>query len=420
MKTPHVRNNLSSLAPLGAFRALPGGVWALGLVSLFCDISSELILSLLPVFMTTVLGASMTTIGLIEGVAEATAAVTKVFSGAISDYLGKRKALAVLGYGLAAATKPIFPLATTIGWVFAARFLDRIGKGIRGAPRDALVADIAPPELRGAAYGLRQSLDTIGAFLGPLAALVLMVWLANDITAVLWFAVVPGFLAVAVLVFGVHDPKHIGANTGMRSPLTLTDATRLPLKYWLIVLLGAVFTLARFSEAFLVLRAQDVELALCYVPLVLVVMNVVYTATAYPAGVAADLLSPRTLLAVGLAMLAAADFVLAAATSPSLAFIGAALWGLHMGLSQGLFAKLVADTAPTELRGTAFGIFNLVGGGALLLASVIAGALWSTFGPPATFVAGAAFAMLAMLGLLVYRRKPPAIQEEQHHGDGSA
>ena len=403
MKIPSTNTGQSSPATLGALRALPVGIWALGLVSMFMDISSELIHSLLPVFMAAVLGASMTTIGIIEGVAEATAAITKVFSGAMSDYLGKRKWLAALGYGLAALTKPIFPLATTIGWVFAARFIDRIGKGIRGAPRDALVADIAPPELRGAAYGLRQSLDSVGAFIGPLTALAFMVWLANDIRAVLWIAVAPAFVSVALLVLGVKDPERLGVNPGIRSPLTFSDAKRLPTRYWLIVLLGAVFTLARFSEAFLVLRAQDVGLTLGYVPLVLIVMNVAYTATAYPAGVAADQLNQRMLLIVGLGMLAVADLVLAATISPLLALTGAALWGIHMGLTQGLFAKLVADNAPSELRGTAFGIFNLVSGSALLLASVIAGALWAAFGAPATFLAGAAFAVLAVLGMLAYR-----------------
>jgi MFS family permease len=403
MKTQSSNTDQSSPAAFSAFRALPVDIWALGLVSMFMDISSELIHSLLPVFMVTVLGASVATIGLIEGVAEATAAITKVFSGAISDYLGRRKWLAVLGYGLAAFTKPIFPLATTIGWVFTARFIDRMGKGIRGAPRDALVADIAPPKLRGAAYGLRQSLDSLGASIGPISALAFMVWLANDIRAVLWVAVVPAFVAVALLVLGVKDPESSGANSDMRSPLTLVDVKRLPVRYWLIVLLGAVFTLARFSEAFLVLRAQDVGLTLGYVPLVLIVMNVTYTVTSYPAGVAADKFNQRTLLIMGLGMLAAADLVLAVTTSPLLALTGAALWGIHMGLTQGLFAKLVADTAPSELRGAAFGIFNLVSGGALLLASVLAGALWAAFGAPATFLGGAAFAILAVLGLFVYR-----------------
>lgn len=400
MKTPS--SNIRSLSPAFGFRALPGGIWALGFVSMFMDISSELVHSLLPVFMVTVLGTSMTTIGLIEGIAEATAAITKVFSGAISDYMGKRKLLAGIGYGLAAITKPIFPLATTIGWVFIARFIDRIGKGIRGAPRDALVADIAPVEMRGAAYGLRQSLDCVGAFVGPLFAVILMIWFANDIRSVLWVAVVPAFIAVAVLVFGVHDTDHPGDNSAQRSFLTFRAATHLSFRYWLIVLLGAVCTMARFSEAFLVLRAQEIGLSLGYVPLVLIVMNVVYTMTAYPSGVAADRLSQRTLLIIGLVMLVVADVVLAAATSPLQAFIGAGFWGLHMGLTQGLFAKLVADNAPAELRGSAFGMFNLISGSAMLIASVIAGALWSAFGAPVTFLAGAAFALLAVLGLLAY------------------
>jgi MFS family permease len=389
-----------------AFCALPAGIWALGLGSMFMDISSELIHSLLPVFMATALGASMVTIGIIEGVAEATAAITKVFSGALSDYLGKRKFLLVLGYALAAFTKPVFPLAASIDWVFAARFVDRIGKGIRGAPRDALVADIAPPQLRGAGYGLRQALDSVGAVIGPLLAVAFMVWFANDIRAVMWVAVVPAFITVALLVLYVHEHAHVGADA--QAPLPVADAKRLPRRYWLIVLLGAVFTLARFSEAFLVLRAQDLGLALGYVPLMLVVMNVFYAALAYPAGAAADRVSLRTLLIIGLTLLIAADLVLAAAASPLLAFVGAALWGLHMAFTQGLLAKLVADTAPAELRGTAFGIFNLVSGGALLLASVIAGALWSAFGASTTFLAGAAFAAMAGCGLFAYHARPQA------------
>jgi MFS family permease len=386
------------------FRTLPAGVWALGLVSMFMDVSSELIHSLMPVFMSGVLGASMVTIGLVEGVSEATAAITKVFSGTLSDRLGRRKLLAGLGYGLAAATKPIFPLATTIDWVFAARFVDRIGKGVRGAPRDALVADLVPCDLRGAAYGLRQSLDSVGAFVGPLLALALMARFADDIRLVLWIAVIPALVAVALLVVGVREPERERDGTGApRLPL-LTGVRRLPRRYWVVVAVGAAFTLARFSEAFLVLRARDVGLAIGLVPLVLIVMNVLYTATAYPAGVAADRLGVRGLLVLGLAMLVAADLVLAAAGSPAAVLAGAGLWGVHMGLSQGLFAKLVADTAPADLRGTAFGVFNLVGGGALLLASVLAGALWSAFGAPVTFVTGAAFAALAALGLLLQGR----------------
>ena len=375
------------------------------------DISSEMIHSLLPIFMVTALGASMVTVGIIEGVAEATAAIMKVFSGALSDYLGKRKFLMVLGYALAAFTKPIFPMATSVSWVFAARFVDRVGKGIRGAPRDALVADLTPPQMRGAAYGLRQALDSAGALTGPLLAVALMVWFANDIRTVMWIAVVPAFIAVALLLVYVREPERTNADSPARTPLTVADVKRLPLRYWLVVLLGGVFTLARFSEAFLVLRAQDIGLELSYVPVVMIVMNVLYAGAAYPAGAAADRVSPRTLLFFGLVLLIAADVALAFAASPLIVFAGAALWGLHMAFTQGLLSKLVADIAPTELLGTAFGIFNLVSGVALLLASVIAGTLWSAFGASFTFLAGAVFAAVAAIGLLAavqYRKSRPA------------
>ena len=387
----------------GFYRKLPKGIWALGFVSMFMDSSSELVHSLLPIFMATTLGASMVTIGIVEGFAEAAAAITKVFSGVISDYFRKRKFLAVVGYGLAAITKPIFPLTTSIGWVFGARFVDRVGKGIRGAPRDALVAEIVPVQLRGAAYGLRQALDSVGAFVGPLLAVAFMIWLANDIKAVLWVAVLPAFIAVFLLIVGVHEPESLDHAAAHRNLLTLNNAKRLRLRYWLVVALGAVFTLARFSEAFLILRAQDVGLAIGYVPVIMIVMNVVYSIFAYPAGAAADRISARTLLLMGLGILVIADIVLAIAASPGIALLGSAFWGLHMALTQGLLSKLVADTAPADLRGTAFGIFNLVSGGALLLASVIAGSLWSMFGASATFIAGASFAAFAAMGLLLYR-----------------
>jgi len=403
--SPRARNSSPSSQPApAAWRALPAGIWALGFGSLFMDVSSEMIHSLLPIFMVSVLGASMVTVGVIEGIAEATAAILKMFSGALSDYLGKRKFLMILDYGLAALTKPIFPLAGSIGWVFTARFVDRIGKGIRGAPRDALVADITPPQLRGAAYGLRQALDSVGSLLGPLLAVAFMIWLANDIRAVMWMAVVPALIAVALLMIYVREPENALAPGQAKAPFTFADTKRLPLRYWLVVLLGAVFTLARFSEAFLVLRAQDAGLADTYVPVVMVVMNVFYAAAAYPAGTAADRFSQRTLLLIGLALLIAADVMLAVATNALVVFAGAALWGLHMAFTQGLLSKLVADTVPAELRGTGFGLFNLVSGGALLLASVIAGALWSAIGPSATFLAGAGFAAFAAIGLVTLRR----------------
>ncbi len=348
------------------------------------------------------LGASALTIGLIEGAAEATALIVKVFSGALSDALGKRKGLALFGYGLGAATKPLFAIASTTGLVLTARLLDRIGKGVRGAPRDALVADIAPPHLRGAAFGLRQSLDTVGAFLGPLLAVALMLLWANDFRAVFWVAVVPGVLAVLLLLVGVREPER-PAGTPRTNPITRVNLARLSRPYWAVVSLGAVFTLARFSEAFLVLRAQQSGMATAWVPLVMVAMNIVYAASAYPFGKLSDRMDHRTLLAWGLVVLVAADLVLASSTAWPVLLLGVALWGVHMGMTQGLLAAMVADTAPADLRGTAFGFFNLVSGVALLVASGVAGLLWDLLGAAATFHAGAAFSLLALAALAVPR-----------------
>ena len=383
--------------------AIPRGVWVLGFVSLLMDVSSELIHSLLPVFMVSALGASVLMVGIVEGIAESTALIVKVFSGALSDYLGKRKALAVVGYGLGAISKPIFALALTVNWVLAARFMDRIGKGIRGAPRDALVADITPPEIRGAAYGLRQSLDTVGAFTGPILAIALMIVFAGDFLAVFWFAVIPAFLCVALLIAGVREPVAPGRDGKAGTPIHWRTLQRLGRDYWWVVIIGGFFTLARFSEAFLILRARDFGLPDTYAPLVLIVMNVVYALTAYPAGRLADRMSHRTLLIVGLALLIAADVVLALAPGLGCAALGVVLWGLHMGLTQGLLATMVTDTAPPELRGTAFGFFSFASGIAMLLASVLAGLLWDKLGAATTFYAGAIIWGVA-LGLLAARK----------------
>jgi MFS family permease len=389
--------------PNYSLREIPGGVWALGFVSMLMDVSSEMIHALLPVYLVTVLGTSMVTVGVIEGIAEATASITKIFSGALSDWLGKRKLLAVLGYGLAAFTKPVFPLAPSASWLIGARFVDRVGKGIRGAPRDALVADIAPAHLRGASFGLRQSLDTVGAFLGPLLGIGLMWWTADNFKAVFWVAVVPAFLAFALMIFAVREPARPEGLRKVHNPISLAEIKRLGASYWCVVGIATVFTLARFSEAFLILRAQSVGLPIMLVPAVLVVMNVVYALAAYPAGVASDRMNRTTLLVVGLALLIAADLALAALPSIGGVALGVVLWGLHMGLTQGLFATLVADASPPELRGTAYGFFNLLTGLAMLAASVIAGALWDVTGPEGTFVAGACFAFLALVGLLGVR-----------------
>ena len=369
------------------------------------DISSEMIHALLPIYLVTALGASATTVGAIEGIAEATASVTKVFSGALSDWIGKRKFLAALGYGLAAVTKPVFALAPTIGWLFTARFIDRIGKGIRGAPRDALVADIAPTQLRAASFGLRQSLDTVGAFLGPLLAIALMWLTANHFRTVFWIAVVPAFLSLALIVFTVHEPERALAPRKVKFPLHREELARLGSTYWLVVAVASVFTLARFSEAFLLLRANQVGVRAMLVPAVLVVMNLVYSIASYPAGVLADAGGRYRVLVVGVVFLVLADLVLAFAPGVGGVAAGVALWGLHMGFTQGLLATLVADTSPPELRGTAFGMFNLLTGGALLAASVVAGILWDSIGAHGTFLSGAALATVAVLGLFSIRRR---------------
>jgi len=399
---PKTPDSTASISP----RRLPAAIWALGFVSLLMDISSEMIHSLLPVFMVTVLGTSMWAVGLIEGFAEATALIVKVFSGVLSDYWGKRKPLAVLGYGLGAASKPLFALARTTGMVFVARMIDRVGKGIRGAPRDALVADLAPEGMRGAAFGLRQALDTVGAFVGPLLAMGLMLLWANDFRAIFWVAMVPGFMAVALLLFGVKEPAptHTLAQApAQRNPISKANLRRLSPSYWRVVVIGAVFTLARFSEAFLVLRALQGGLLMAYTPLVLVGMNIVYAVGAYPFGKLSDGVSHTKLLAWGLVVLIAADLVLASSDHWTAVLVGIALWGLHMAMTQGLLATMVANTAPPDLRGTAFGFFNLMSGLAMLVASTVAGVLWDQLGAPATFVAGAVFSLVALALLWRWR-----------------
>lgn len=390
---------------------IPRGIWILGFVSMLMDISSEMIHSLLPLFMVTTLGASALAVGLIEGLAESTALIVKVFSGALSDYLGKRKGLALLGYTLGAITKPLFAIAPTMGIVLTARFLDRVGKGIRGAPRDALVADIAPPHLRGAAFGLRQSIDTVGAFLGPLLAVGLMLLWANDFRAVFWVAVIPGAMAVILLLVGIKEPER-HKEEKRTNPIRIENLKRLGKPYWWVVAIGAVFTLARFSEAFLVLRAQQGGIPIALVPLVMVAMNLVYAISAYPFGKLSDRMSHTSLLALGLVVLIAADLVLAANDHWSVVLVGVALWGIHMGITQGLLATMVADTAPVDLRGTAYGFFNLLSGISMLIASLVAGLLWDQLGAAFTFYTGGAFCLIALIGLaLSTHRQAPDIME---------
>ncbi|WP_409268879.1 MFS transporter [Pseudomonas sp. KCJK9044] len=385
--------------PTRVLPKIPRSVWALGFVSMFMDISSEMIHALLPLYMVTVLGTSVVAVGFIEGIAEATASITKVFSGALSDRLGKRKLLTVLGYALAALTKPVFPLATGLEWLTGARFVDRIGKGIRGAPRDALVADVTPPELRGAAFGLRQALDTVGALLGPLLAIGVMWLTSSHFQTVFWVAVVPAFLAVFILIAFVREPDTLPKTRPVRSPLALRQLVRLGSAYWRLIILATLFTLARFSEAFLLLRAQDMGLAAQWAPAVLVLLALAYSISAYPAGTLSDRRGRRVVLMLGLALLLIADLLLALCPGWIGLALGVVAWGLHLGFTQGIFSALIADSTPARLRGTAFGLFHLLTGAALLGASVVAGLLWDGAGFRATFLVGAAFAGATLVGL---------------------
>jgi MFS family permease len=388
---------------LATLRLIPRSIWALGFVSLLMDTSSEMIHALLPVYLVSVLGASTLTVGFIEGFGEATANITKIFSGAISDWVGRRKLLAALGYGLAAFSKPLFALAPNAGWILAARLIDRVGKGVRGAPRDALIADLAPQAVRGASFGLRQALDTVGAFVGPLLGVALM-WATGDrFTTVFWIAVVPALLAMAFMIFGVQEPDGAGKARTAIVPLGRAALARLGPAYWRIVAVGTVFALAQFSAAFLVLKARAAGLPIALAPMVFVTMNVVYALGAYPAGVLSDRGDRTQMLAVGLIFLVLADVALAASSSLSGVAIGIVLWGLYLAFTQGVLSAMIADSAPAELRGTAFGAFNLATGLALLAASAAAGALWDAYGPAATFLTGAALAALALIGLTLLR-----------------
>lgn len=380
---------------------LPTTVWALGIVSLLTDVSSELVHALLPLLLAGPLGASMLMIGLIEGAAEATASIVKLFSGALSDRIGRRKPLVVAGYGLSALTKLVFPLVNSAGFILGARLVDRLGKGIRGAPRDALIADVTPPEQRGAAYGLRQSLDTVGAVIGPLAAMGLMLWLL-DARAALWFAAIPGLLAVLVLLVYVREPEQHAAEK--KTTLRLRDWRALDASVWAVIGIAAVLNLARFGEGFLVIRMRDAGFGDGLAPLALVLMSLAFTLTAYPVGGWADRVPRRSLLLVGVALLIVADLVFAFVPGRTGAVIGVLLWGVHLGFTQGLLSAMLSDVAPKSLRGTAFGVFHLVGGVALLVASVAAGALWQWHGATTMFLVAAGVALLAASWLVAARR----------------
>jgi MFS family permease len=379
---------------------MPRNVWILGFVSLLTDISSEMIHALLPLFLVSVLGAPVLTVGFIEGIAEATASIVKIFSGALSDYLGQRKALAVFGYSLSTFLKPLFALSVNPMGVLVARFGDRVGKGIRVAPRDALVADVTPEAMRGAAYGLRQSLDTIGAFCGPLIAVCLMAASNNNFRLVFWFALIPGVLAVGLLAMGIKEPKKTQKQSKPINPLQWKTLKTLSQDYWILVTVALLFNLGNSSDAFLLLRASQVGISDAFVPLTLLVINLAYSLSAYPVGVLSDRWSRMGLLVSGYLLYALVYIGFAFAQTPWEMWGLLALYGLHLGMSQGVLLALIADKVPKDLRGTAFGFLNLAVGVALLPASVLAGGLWQNFGAATTFIAASVFAIVATLLLI--------------------
>jgi MFS family permease len=383
---------------------IPKTIWILGFVSLLMDISAEMVNSLLPLYMVTSLGVSVVFVGVIEGIGQSTALIVKVFSGAVSDHLKKRKPLVVVGYMLSAFSKPFFPLATGLEALVTGKILDRLGKGIREAPRDALITEIVPAQARGEAFGLQKALDTVGAVLGPLVATALLFFWFSDIGTIFWIAVLPGLLAVLLLIWGVREPKQANA-TQVRKPFVFSKFKVLSAGYWWITALGAAVTLARFSEAFLLLRAQQTGIALAFVPLVMVIMSLFYALSAYPSGKLADRMDHTKLLGLGLVILLVADLLLAVNQNRLTLFAGVALWGVHMGMTQGLLSTMIAAAAPDKLLGTAFGVFNLVSGVAMLLASVLAGVLWESLGASSTFFTGATLCLIALALIWIRHRR---------------
>ena len=399
-----------SATTLRSATRLPGAVFALGVTSLFMDCSSEMIHALLPVYLTGTLGLAMADIGWLEGAAEATALAVRVVSGRISDRIGRRKGLALFGYGLAAATKPVFPLASSAAEVIAARVIDRVGKGVRGAPRDALIADVTAPQLRGAAYGLRQTLDTVGAVIGPLLAIALMLATHDDTRLVFWAACVPALACVLTLAIFVHEPEATRPPPAARGPL-LAGLSELPRAFWLVAAFGALLAAARVGEAFLVLRATGAGLAIAFAPLTLVAMSFVAALAAYPAGKIVDRWSERRLLIAASLTLAISEAALAASAGLPGAFTGIALWGLHVALAQVAFSTLVARTAPPHLRATGFGVFGLANAIAVMIGNVAFGALAASGGEGFAYgvAAVAALAPLALIAAI-----PPA--DRSAHG----
>ncbi len=382
---------------------LPATVWILGIASLLNDVSTEIIHSVLPLYMVTALGASFIAVGLLEGTAEALASVLKVGAGGLSDLLGKRKALVVSGYALSTLVKGCYALAGDMTMVMIARLGDRVGKGIRVGPRDALVADSTSPEQRGAAYGLRQSLDTVGAVIGPGLSFVLLSLWHMDYKNIFAIAIVPGIIAVLLLLIGVREPEKRESKSDDKK-LHKDLLKRLSPAYWSLVVVSFLFNLGNSSDAFILLKGKEAGLALGMVPLMLVVMNVFYAACAYPAGKLSDKLGRVAMLRVGLLFYALVYLGFAFCNTQWQVWTLMALYGVQLGLTQGTLLALVSDVTDADTRGTAFGMISLVTGLALLPASLIAGFLWQNVGSWATFGAGTVCSVVALIVFSIWYR----------------
>lgn len=404
-------------------KRLPRNIWIVSATSFFMDVSSEMVLNVLPLFLNTVLGVKTNVIGLIEGVAEATASILKLFSGWLSDKLGTRKWLAVAGYGLSALAKPFFFFAQTWGTVAAIRWTDRIGKGIRTAPRDALVADNVKPHQRGLAFGLHRAADTAGAFLGILTA-ALIVWLVKSRTGaealtrstfqtIVLVSAIPAILAVVVLALGTKEARSAGTAQKMR--ITFRGLGK---PFGMFMLIVGLFDLGNSSDAFLILRAESVGMKLIHILIMLAVFNLVYALISTPAGILSDKFGRRKMIIGGWIVYALIYLGFAVAKSPTVVWFLYVSYGLYYGMAYGTAKAMISDIVPYDMRGTAFGTYNAILGILDFPASLIAGLLWSGlgkwagFGPSAPFYFGAGMAALAVVLFLSWKPDTSGIQTE--------
>ena len=398
-----MRETPDRTGPDRSSRGLGRNVYALAAVSFFTDVSSEMIYPLLPVFLSTVLGANAGFIGAIEGAAESVAALLKLVSGWWSDRVQRRKPLVVAGYTLASAMRPLIAIAQSATQVLLIRVSDRVGKGIRNSPRDALIADSVDPAVRGRAFGFRSAADNAGALLGPLIAFaVLTIWHVS-IRTVFWLAVVPGTAAVIVAVFGIREVRHRGPTPIQSASLEGTMGRR----FWTFLVIIFVFTLGNSTDAFLLLRARQLGVSVAFAPILWALLNGVKSVLNVPGGVLSDRIGRRPMLIAGWSAYALVYFLFARATQSWHAWALFAAYGVYFGLTEGTQLALVADFAPLRRRGAAYGWYYLAIGVGALPASLVFGAIWDRFGSPVAFMMGASLALIAAIGLAVLNSSAP-------------